>query len=383
MKQSPMKLSILIYSMSGGGAERVISYFLPFLHKKGVEVHLVLMNTTILFDVSTEIPIHYLEQSKSEERGILKLLKLPLLAFKYAKLLKNIGATHSFSLLSRPNYINLLVRQFSKHNCRFIISERNYPSGQYGHRDFKSKVNIRLIKNLYPSADLIICNSKESRLDLIANFACDENKIDVIYNPIDLEKIGNIAPVDDFFDTKFFNIISVGRLLPQKNQELLIRAVKKCKNVRLYILGQGALKKQLEKLILDLHLGDKVFLLGFDSNPYKYLKKADLFALGSNNEGFPNVLLEAMACGLPIISTNCKSGPSEMMELTEEKNDLMFTDYGILVPTNNVELMTNGIQYMLKNKDFLANCSTNALKRVQNFGKESILNKYLSALKNT
>ena len=377
-----MKLVIFIYSMSGGGAERVVSYLLRSLRDRNIDVHLVLMNETIKYDIPKEVPIHYLEKSRAVENGILKIIKIPMLAFRYAKLLEKIGATHSLSLLARPNYINTLSRKFTRHPYKIAISERNYPSMQYARKDLKSKINRLLIKKQYPKADSIICNSKASKEDLRDNFGCDGQNIEVIYNPIDKKAIDNIAGLSDFFDPHFFNVVSVGRLQHQKNHELIIRSIKQLKNTRLYILGQGHLEEHLKKVILEENLNDHVFLLGFDNNPYKYLKSADLFVLGSTHEGFPNVLLEAMACGLPILSTDCKSGPDEMMELKEKKNDIMVTDYGILVPINDSQLMAKGLSRMQADPEYLKSCKRNGLRRVLDFEKETILNEFIKVLEN-
>ncbi|MGY8913983.1 MAG: glycosyltransferase, partial [Flavobacteriales bacterium] len=346
MNTKNTKIALFTYSMAGGGAERVVSYLLPYLKNKGSDVVLVLMNNTIAYDLPKDIPIHYLETSKAMEHGSFKLVKLPLLAYNYAQLLKKLEITHSFSLLTRPNFINVMSRWFTKHKFSLIISERNYISEQYGYGDLQSKVNRFLVKRLYPKADKIICNAKESGKDLVKNYIVDARKIKTIYNPIDKERIDQIPALNNFFDSNYFNIISVGRLEIVKNHKMLLEVVQNFKNVRLYILGQGPLEEELLNMISEKSLEDNVFLLGFDNNPYKYLKKADLFIFGSNHEGFPNVLLEAICCGLPILSTNCKSGPSEMLELEKElHDDIMITKSGILSPVGNVQLMKKGLNY--------------------------------------
>jgi N-acetylgalactosamine-N,N'-diacetylbacillosaminyl-diphospho-undecaprenol 4-alpha-N-acetylgalactosaminyltransferase len=203
----------------------------------------------------------------------------------------------------------------------------------------------------------------------------------VIYNPIDKSAIDAIPALKDFFDPAYINAITIGRLQDVKNQALLIRAIEDCKNVRLYILGEGYLKESLNELIRANGLDDRVFLLGFEKNPYKFLKSADMFLLGSNHEGFPNVLLEAMCCGLPIVSTNCKSGPSEMMELDKpSENDIMVTDYGILVPVNDLQSMRKGLNYIIDNTAYYNACKENVLKRVTYYAKDQILKEYEQAL---
>ncbi len=376
-----MNIAIFIYSISGGGAERVVSYLLPYLRDQNHTVHLVVMNTNMSYSLPKDIPIHYLEKSRSNENGILKFIKLPFLAYKYAKLSKKLQLTHSFSLLSRPNYVNVLMRHFNKRPPKIIVSERNYASMIYGYGDMQSKINNFLVKRLYPKADMVIGNSKANVKDLIDNYGIKKELTAVIENPIDLEKIEEIEPISDFFDNACFNMISVGRFEPVKNQQLLIKAVAAVPHAQLYLLGEGILGKDLRKLADEENVSDRVHFLGFDPNPYKYLKSADLFVFGSNHEGFPNVLLEAMACGLPILTTNCKSGPDEIMELDEPADDeIMQTPYGILTPVGDVDLMAKGMAYFIQNLEYLQSCKINVRHRIKTFEKDGILKAYESAL---
>ena len=376
-----MNLGILIYSLAGGGAERVVSYLLPYLKNQGYAVHLILMNSTMSYEIPDEVPIHFIEKSKSSESGLSKFIKLPFLAYKYAKLVKKLELTHSFSLLSRPNYVNVLMRHFNKRPPKIIVSERNYASMIYGYGDMQSKINNFLVKMLYPKADMVIGNSKANVKDLIDNYGIDEALTAVIENPIGLEKIEEIEAISDFFDDAYFNMVSVGRFDPVKNQELLIMAITSLPHAKLYLLGAGVLAEKLKKLAVEANVSDRVHFLGFDPNPYKYLKAADLFVFGSNHEGFPNVLLEAMACGLPILTTNCKSGPDEIMELDEPADDdIMKTAYGILTPVGNVDLMTKGMTYFIQNPAYLKSCKKNVRQRIKAFEKEGILKAYELAL---
>ena len=366
-----------MYSMAGGGAERVMSYLLPHLKKNGHDVVLVLMNDTLAYPIPDEVPVHYIEKSKGDEPGIFKFIKLPWLAFRYAKLLRRLQITHSFSLLTRPCYINIMARWFTRHPYKLMVSERNYPSMQYGYNDAQSKINTFLVKKLYPQADLVVSNARASAVDLIENFNVDSNKTRVIYNPIDLDKINAITPITNFFDTEYINLVSVGRLQVVKNQKLLVQAVAPFSKVRLYIFGEGELRQELEEQILKLSLTDRVFLMGFESNPFQYLKSADFFIFGSNHEGFPNVLLEAMCCGLPILTTNCKSGPDEIMELKNPENDdIMITDYGILTPVGNLEVLKKGLSYCLEHPEYLKSCRIRVMERIQDFKREPILEAY-------
>jgi glycosyltransferase involved in cell wall biosynthesis len=380
-----MRLGILIYSLSGGGAERVVSYLVSYCVNNNIDVHLILMNPTIKYNVPKSTKIHYIEKSDPSESGIKKALKIPVLAYKYAKLVKELKLTHSLSFLTRPSFINVIASKLTSYKFKVITNERAFPSLQYSYKGFQSSFNKTLIKSLYKKSDLVISNSYGNAGDLVDNFEVPSEKMKVIHNPIDLGKIENTESNLSFFDSEKYNIITLGRLDIGKNHEMLIRAIHQLQNpiLRLYIFGVGDLHEHLEKLIEELGLKEQVFLMGFSPNPYQYLKSADLFIFGSNHEGFPNVLLEAMACDLPILSTNCQSGPSEIMELKTVKEDIMITDYGILVPIKNTDLMAKGISYFVENSNYAETCKTNSKSRIKDFEKDTILKKYIDLINST
>jgi len=374
-----MKIAVFIYSLGGGGAERVVSQLIPYLENNGFDVYLVLMNNTCVYPFETKNKPFFLENSKTTESNVLKFLKIPFLAYKYHIFLKKNKINKSFSFLTRPGFISVLTKWFNKKRT-IIISERSNSSLQYGNHNLQSWINNFLIKELYPKADLIIANSNGNAQDLITNYNVPRYKITTIYNPISLEAIFAIEPKKDFFDTNYFNLVSVGRLDNGKNHQLLIKSLEffKLQKVRLYIFGDGILKTELEKTIKDLKFENRVFLMGFESNPYKYLKAADLFVFSSNHEGFPNVILEAMACELPIVSTNCPSGPNEIFKVNTDYDfsDNVLTDYGILVPRNNIKKMVEAINILMQNKKYYQNCKTQVVKRVDDFEANKILDEF-------
>ena len=374
-----MKIAVFIYSLGGGGAERVVSQLIPYLENNGFDVYLVLMNNTCVYPFETKNKPFFLENSKTTESNVLKFLKIPFLAYKYHIFLKKNKINKSFSFLTRPGFISVLTKWFNKKRT-IIISERSNSSLQYGNHNLQSWINNFLIKELYPKADLIIANSNGNAQDLITNYNVPRYKITTIYNPISLEAIFAIEPKKDFFDTNYINLVSVGRLNSGKNHHLLIKSLEffKLQKVRLYIFGDGILKDELEKTIQDLKLENYVFLMGFESNIYKYLKAADLFVFSSNHEGFPNVILEAMACELPIVSTNCPSGPNEIFKVNTDYDfsDNVVTDYGILVPRNNIKKMVEAINILMQNKKYYQNCKTQVVKRVEDFEANKILDEF-------
>ena len=309
------RLSILINSLSGGGAERVVSILLQALQDE-YDITLVLMNDSIVYEVPKGVQVQYLDNANAQESGILKILKLPLLGWRYSKLCKRLGVDVSLSFMYRSNFINVFAKFFGL-EAKCIISERNTPSMTYSGGGLAAMVGRSLVRWLYPKADLILPNSQGGAHDLIENFAISAQKIVVIQNPVDIDKIETLADeeVKDLSFEKKFTFVSVARLEKHKNHDITIRAFAKVADARsqLLILGTGDQKESLQTLIDELGIQENVKLLGFVSNPYKYMAKSDCFVLSSSREGFPNVLIEALVCGLCVISSDCKSGPREIL----------------------------------------------------------------------
>ena len=366
-----LKLSILIYSLASGGAERVVSILLNEL-KDDYDITLFLMNDTIFYTLHDNINIIYLENSNPYESGLKKLLKLPYLAWQYKKLNKS---NISLSFMNRPNYINILAKIMGM-KSKVMISERAMPSLQHA-KGLQGSINRFLISALYPLADIITANSYGNTQDLHDNFSCKEVK--TINNPIDIEKIAHLSQEAIVFDKNKFTFITIGRLDTGKNHRLLIEAIKDI-DAKLYIIGDGELEQELEHYILENNLQKKVVLLGKVENPYKYLTQADCFVFSSNYEGFPNVLLEALACDLPIISTDCQSGPREILapksDLDLQCSDMQKGEYGVLVEVDNVKQMTRAMKLIQSDENLRYNFKSNAKKRAQMFEVDKIVKEW-------
>lgn len=374
------RVSILIYSLASGGAERVTSILLEELNilKNRYKITLVLMSDIIFYDIPKDIDIIYLENSKFFESGSKKFLKLPFLAWKYKNFCKKNSIDVSLSFMNRPNYINTISKFFGN-KAKIIISERIVSSQEYQSDGIKDKISRSLIKFLYPKADLIIPNSQGIKIDLIKKFEIKTN-IKVINNPIDLDKV--LKKQNEHIPIKLnkFTFITVGRLFEQKNHKLVLSAIKDV-DAFLYIIGDGVLKNKLESLIQKYSLENRVFLLGRQENPYKYLSKADCFLFSSNYEGFPNVLLEALSCSLPVISTDCISGPREILAPDSDvkfqlKNEIEFAKYGILVPVNDVDKLKEAMNLIIADKDLRNRYKEKAQQRARDFDVKKIIKQY-------
>ncbi|CZE50958.1 glycosyltransferase [Campylobacter geochelonis] len=363
------KLSVFIYSMAGGGAERVVSILLDELVKK-YEVHLVLMNERIFYEIAPEVKVHFIEKSAPFENGFKKLIKLPFLGLKYKALCKKLGIDMHFVWMNRPCYVAGFGRVFGDKKP-MVFNECSTPSVLYKEDNFKSKVSKFLLKFFYPKAEWIFPNSMGNLIDLRDNFGIDERKMSVLYNAIDIEKIHALScePID--FNKPFF--LSVGRLDSGKNHELLIKAYAGLKNndKDLVILGEGILREYLEALIKELDLEKRVHLLGFDNNPYKYMSKCYAFVFTSLFEGFSNALIEALACEKLVITSDHKSGARELMGENE---------WGVLVGVNDLSSTQAAMQKAIDEPSYVKFYENKAKIRACFFEKKNIASKLIIKL---
>lgn len=369
--------NILIFcaSMKKGGAERVISLLLKELeNEQNIKVHFMMMEEGIEYDLPKYITPIILSNSKKS--GVKKLLELPFVAMKLKKYIKENNINIVMSFLYRPNYINILAKIFGSSH-KSIINIRSTTS-RYKNEGLLGKINLFLINNLFDKADLIISNSKGVDEDLksIMNITTNTK---VIYNPVDIKYINSKKDICEDVDFKFFSnkkyIISVGRLIPLKRNFDLIEAFfelqKEDDNLEVLFLGDGILQNDLINECVKLNIENKVHFLGNVRNPFYYLSRSNLFVLNSQIEGFPNVLVEAMTCGLPVISSDCKSGPREILE-TEK--------YGLLYPIGDVGTLIEKIKFYLYQDVDKEVIKVKSLKRIEDFSVDKIMNQFKKVL---
>jgi glycosyltransferase involved in cell wall biosynthesis len=216
--------------------------------------------------------------------------------------------------------------------------------------------------------------------DGLTSFAgIKSKKIVVVNNPYDVDKIASLSEQEPDEDRQsFFRdgkvIVTVGRLTYQKGQDLLIEAVAGLPpemNVKLAIIGEGELESKLKNMVKKANLSDRVLFMGWQKNPFKYIKAGSLFVLPSRWEGFPNALVEAMACGSPVVAANCPSGPAEILE-----NDR----WGLLAETENSKSLADKIRYMLENPANIEKYGKAALTRSKEFEVERIARRFLKEI---
>lgn len=381
------KIAFLINSLTSGGAERVLSIILNELKVQGYNIELICLEKNNFYNINKDIKITYLSESNGKGNSIIKLLSIPLLAYKLKQYIKTNNIEIIQSHIYRANFINAIAKLLgSKHKLQMVNAGQ---VSMYKTKGLIGKVNLFLIHTLYPIADIIICKSKGMEVDLQSHFKKDLNTT-IINNPYDINKIESIydEEIDNFkFQENKIYILYVGRFASFKKPEYIINSLKNLNNnIELILLGDGPKKEDLITLSKDLELKDRIHFLGRVSNPYKFMKKANIFILSSDDgEGFPNVLAEAMICKVPVISTDCKSGPREILSPNSNiniqlKDTMEVTDKGILVPIANIDKMTEAINLINEDKELQDTFKNNAYRRSKDFSLESIIKKYTKAL---
>ncbi len=396
------ELYFLINSLAGGGAEAVLIRLLPFLKPKTV----FLLEKDIKYPVSQK-NIEFLFSLRTRTSNIFKTFFIPFYAFNLSKKIKKDSAIISF--LERANFVNIITKFFLTHKVIISVHIEQFEE----HKGIK-KINLLLDKFLYPKADLIVAVSKGIKYGLI-KIGIPEEKIKVIHNPFNIEEIQKKSKdqVEEVFEKNPF-IINVGRLTKQKGQWHLLRIFKELKKtfpeLKLLILGEGELKNDLVNLSEDLELKTyvwdqnaleekyDVYFLGFQDNPFKYLSKAEVFILSSLWEGFGNVLIEAMSCGVPVISSDCKSGPREILapktDFKKQTKNPEIAKYGIIMPvleekflfakeslTQEERVWLGGIEQVLKDDILRAKLKSQSQQRAMDFNIINIAKQWKEILK--
>jgi glycosyltransferase involved in cell wall biosynthesis len=272
------------------------------------------------------------------------------------------------------NIITVFACLGLKRGFKVIICEHIHTENFLKYEKFSGFKKI-LIKFAYNKADKIVAVSKGIKKVLEEKFYIASDNITVIYNPIPLEeiKVKMSAPVECKFFSEGNNsiIIGVGRLERQKRFDILLKAfeltIKEVNSARLIILGQGNLEKELKKLAVNLKIDSQVYFGGFQANSYAWLSKAALFVLSSDYEGFPMSILEAMACGIPVISSDCLTGPNEIIVNGEN---------GILVPPDDVGALAKKMLILMKDPLLRNKLSCNGQKRAEDFEMGKIISQY-------
>lgn len=383
------KVAIIVQSLKGGGAERTAANMSIDLSSK-FDVHLIVFDTE---DISYKYggTLHSLNMPPRD--GYLnKLLQIR----KRCAAVKRLKKEHAFdcciSLMEGANFVNVLTKK----NERIIVSERNLIS-----YFVKGGLHKAMTKYIHRKADAVVSLSEVVRRDLIKCFGDNPEKVVTIYNSVDVSKF-SLPEAEPMVEKPY--IVTMGRLTSQKAQWHIIRAFSKVASAnpqyKLVLLGDGELRKQLEELTQTLGISDKVVFMGYQKNPHAIVKNAEFFVFSSVVEGLGSVLLEALACGKAIISSDCDAGPREILAPStdiEKKTDVIeYGDYGILVPvesdnnfspqasllTEKENILSSAIETLINNIPLRHKYEDNAKVRINDFSPEKITEEWETLILN-
>ncbi|MDQ7782625.1 MAG: glycosyltransferase [Desulfomonilaceae bacterium] len=362
----PDPIALFLPSLKTGGAERVMVELANHFSSLGYPVDLVLVEKKgdFLRDVSPAVHIVDLKS-----RRTLNAL-IPLISY-----LRRRRPAGLISSMVHCNIVALLARSLARVQTRILIRQENTMSRAARNAPTKRGRRIPWVaRRIYPKADAIIAVSNGVAHDLSESLNIPRRRIRTVYNPCAIEKVvlSRKQPVDHrwFVPGAPPVIVSMGRLHPQKDYGTLLKAfriVSADREARLLIMGEGNERDRLTALAREVGISDSVSFPGSFTNPFPYLARAQVFVLSSRWEGHPLVLAEALACGITIVSTDCPSGPQEVLEGGR---------YGILVPMGDPEAIAQGIMKALDSPfppELL-------MKRAEEFSVDIIAREYLNLL---
>lgn len=346
MNNSASKIIVLVINcLQGGGAEKSVLTLAEGFFQLGYEVHIIRFKSTVEYELSPNIHFHlvnfklfklipsdtvrYQSFAKHLDKYILTQIGMPLLTLAN---LERADKVLSFSKL--PNIFHVIRNTISQEIK--VAQARNKP------------IDLARLKQVYQYQPCVAI-SEGVAVDFKQTLGLDN--ITTIYNPIDSELIQKLANAYEVDNEDF--IIHVGSFKYQKAHDTLLKAyAKTSQRYRLYLVGQGKLMEDIKKLAITLNIDSKVKFVGFQSNPYPYIKKAKLLVLSSRFEGFGRVIAEALAVDTPVISTDCPYGPSELLP----KNNL--------VPVDDIEALARVLEQAMANpKNFTVPFDTQFLPK--------------------
>jgi glycosyltransferase involved in cell wall biosynthesis len=308
MAHESRKVLFLTPSLTDGGAERVLSILLRHLDRNRFSPHLAVLQEegTYMREVPADVPIHNLRVRRAR-------YALPAVV----KLVRSLRPHTVISSLRNMNLLLLLSRQFLPRHTKVVVRESATATPTLKSETGFPRVWKGLYRHLYKRADHVVGLSNVMVRDLVENFEVPEEKAVRIYNPIDSRHVRIMADQGDSpFCGEGPNLVTAARLSREKGIDILLDAlpavVRRFPTAELVILGEGPEREPLERQARLCGLLRQVRFPGFDPNPWRYFRHADLFVLPSRYEGLPNALLEALAVGTQVIATDCLGGIREI-----------------------------------------------------------------------
>lgn len=365
-------LSLLFVTtvLGGGGAEKHLLRVANHLDRERFRVSLALVKPEGEFEpsLSPDVKKFYLNARRDGSTTMRALQSVGPLR----RLVERERPDLVFSVIDLVNLLSVYAARGARPRPKVVLGVQTPPSIAYDSWHPVSKLILSLMPRMYPDADAVVALSKGVAEDLGALVPRTRGRVSVIHNA-GVEPDVRASARESLSSEERPGgplVVACGRLKPLKGFAHLIDAlaeVRKTTPAHLWIVGEGEQRAELERKIERLGLRDCVRLLGFHENPYRYMAAADVFVLSSLFEGFGNVIVEAMACGAPVVATDCPYGPREIIRDGES---------GLLVEPANVASLARGILRVLTDEELKRRLAANGLERARDFEAESIAGEY-------
>lgn len=366
------RIAFIINSLAGGGAERVFCRLIEGFQDRlrECESEIVLLDDEQhAYTPPDFMPMRTLNAKRKMGASVTRL----------AGEMRRFRPHVAVSFLSRANCANVLASLWCGH--RTLISERvatvdHFGDGLAGH------VKRAVTRELYRRADAILAVSEGVRLGLVEECGVPAQRIDVIPNPVDARRIRELGAQAPETELPERFIVSVNRLIANKNVALQLEALRASGLPHhLVILGDGPERHALQTRAEALGLADRVRFVGFAANPFAIVARAEIFLSTSNAEGFPNALAEAMALGVPCISTNCRAGPSEILANNPRLHVSAMhpVQYGVLTPVEDAQACAEALRFLAQPEQ-RALYARRAAERASAYAPDAIIERYWSAI---
>lgn len=388
LKDGRTRLMVVIPTMEMGGAERCASVLLNRLNRTKIKTELVtIFDRKAFYPTPGDVNTYILEK--------LRPVKSPASSFALPSHLQRFAGDLAYLEMTASRLVHVIIRrrpsiilaqdfyasfitllaknQIPKTTKILVSTHSSFPSGLFS-TDNSGGLYAFLLRTLFNDADRVIVVSKNAAKELEASFDVQSEKIITLYNPLDLTEALHLA--EEKIEHPWFNddiplLLFVGRLASYKGLHHLFKAISKVRGtvkLRCVLIGEGEEKNNLRKMTEEFGITEDVLFLGKQQNPFKFMKKAAIFVLPSLTEGLPYVLVEALACGCPVIATDSPGGgPAEILKNGE---------YGLLIPPGDEEALSEAIIRLLQDNGLRNRFAGTAVERAKDFDLDKTVKAY-------